>query len=591
MTTMQGTQELFYREQVEKHTVLLDKAKQRHRFFTFARLAAFLLIVASWYFIGWGTVLLIVVVLETALFFYLVNKWLDAKIEKEKEELYIELNKHELNVLSGDWSGFPDGSEFRSAQHPFANDMDLFGPKSVYQYLNRTVLPMGARRLAETLSSGAKDKVVNQSMIRELSGNVEWAQRFVVESKVYLKNEERQQSLKTLKESDFGGNAVHYLRWILPVVSIASIVLYNLNLISSSQLMLLGIGALVVIGSRLKNTNKWMHLLSNRSEKIEALYKQLELFRSLDVSSEEGKRYKEMLFGKTGMHQGLSELIVIRKQAEYRMNVIVGLLLNYLFAWDFHILAKSGKWHRKYAEELESWENHMAEIEVWISGAIYRYNRGTTCFASGNERGQFSISGLGHPFVASGKQVSNDFLLHPEESFLIITGPNMAGKSTYLRSVGLAIISANAGFPILAESCCIPDMQLYSSMRTSDDLTVESSYFHAELTRLRFIMDAIESGKKVFVILDEILKGTNSKDKEIGSAGFLEKLRKIGAKGIIATHDLSLTELAGKSGSFRNVYFDSTIDGEELYFDYKIRDGVCQNMNASFLLKKMKLVD
>ncbi|EPB65923.1 dephospho-CoA kinase [Ancylostoma ceylanicum] len=164
----------------------------------------------------------------------------------------------------------------------------------------------------------------------------------------------------------------------------------------------------------------------------------------------------------------------------------------------------------------------------------------------------------------------------------------MAGKSTYLRSVGLAIISANAGFPVLAASCSIPEIQLYSSMRTSDDLSVESSYFHAELTRLRFIMDAIESGKKVFVILDEILKGTNSRDKEIGSAGFLDKLRKIGAKGIIATHDLSLTELALKTPSFRNVYFDSTIDGEELYFDYKVREGVCQNMNASFLLKKMR---
>ncbi len=167
----------------------------------------------------------------------------------------------------------------------------------------------------------------------------------------------------------------------------------------------------------------------------------------------------------------------------------------------------------------------------------------------------------------------------------------MAGKSTYLRSVGLAIISANAGFPVLADTCRIPDMLLYSSMRTSDDLTVESSYFHAELTRLRFIMDAIESEKRVFVILDEILKGTNSKDKEIGSAGFLQKLNKIGAKGIIATHDLSLTDLAGKHTAFRNVYFDSTIEGEELYFDYKIRDGVCKNMNASFLLRKMKLVD
>lgn len=128
-------------------------------------------------------------------------------------------------------------------------------------------------------------------------------------------------------------------------------------------------------------------------------------------------------------------------------------------------------------------------------------------------------------------------------------------------------------------------------MRTSDDLTVESSYFHAELSRLRFIVDAIEKGEKVFIILDEILKGTNSKDKEIGSIRFLQKLQRLNVKGVIATHDLSLCELSVQNNSFMNMYFDSTIMDEELSFDYRIREGVCKNMNASFLLKKMNLVD
>jgi hypothetical protein len=588
---MSKTQESFYQKQIEEHSVLLEKAKQKHRFFTFARLLAFLLIAFSWYLIGWSTILLVVVSVETALFIYLVNKWLDAKLEKETEELYIKLNQNELNVLSGNWSDFKDGNEFKSAQHPFAADMDLFGKKSVFQYINRTVLPIGTKRLAETLSQGAKDKEMNQAMISELSKNIKWAQRFIVESKVYLKNEDRQQSLHDLKVAEFGNNSMNWLKWVLPVISISSIVLYNMDLLIFPQLVLIGIVLLLVIGTRLKLSNRWMHLLSNRSEKINALYKQLELFQSLELTSEKGKKYKEVLFGKTGMYEGMQELIRIRKRTEYRMNAIVGLILNYLFAWDFHVLSASKKWHTKYAAELEIWEDYMAEIEVWISGGVYKFNRGNTCFSITNTENKFNISNLGHPFVASEKQITNNFTLTNEESFLIITGPNMAGKSTYLRSVGLAIISSNAGFPILADSCSIPEIQLYSSMRTSDDLTVESSYFHAELTRLRFIMDAIESGKKVFVILDEILKGTNSKDKEIGSAGFLQKLNKIGAKGIIATHDLSLTELANQANVFRNVYFDSTIEKDELFFDYKVRNGVCQNMNASFLLKKMKLVD
>ena len=177
------------------------------------------------------------------------------------------------------------------------------------------------------------------------------------------------------------------------------------------------------------------------------------------------------------------------------------------------------------------------------------------------------------------------------EQFIVLTGPNMAGKSTYLRSLGLAIICANAGLPILATSCKLPKVKLFTSMRTSDDLTVESSYFHAELMRLRFIVDEIEKGEKVFIILDEILKGTNSKDKEIGSALFLQKLKRLKTKGIIATHDLSLCVLEDSDKAFKNMYFDSIIDGDKLSFDYKINKGICQNMNASFLLKQMKLVD
>lgn len=583
-------QKLFYKEEEEKHSALLEKAKGRHRFFTIARLFSFLLIPLSWYLIGWSMLLLVVLTVETILFIYLVNKWLDAKLEKEKEELYIQLNRNELALLEGDWSNFDGGIEFKAGQHPFANDMDLFGPKSVFQYINRTVLPLGKQRLATTLSVGAKDRKQNQFMILELVKNMQWLQKFIVESKVHLKDENRQHTLAKLKEFEFKGLLFSILKWVLPIVTLTSIVLYNLDFIKSGHLIVIGIGVLIIIGTKVKVANKWMNLLHDRSERIEALAKQLKLFSELELTTEQGQQYKSQLFGASGMQAGLDELIVIRKRSEFRMNVMVGLLLNYLFAWDFHLLHQSKKWHANFAQSLDKWESDMAEIEVWISGAVYMYNRGETCFTEFNEEGRFNIQNLGHPFVPTSKQVCNHFKLDKETSFLIITGPNMAGKSTYLRSVGLAIISANAGFPVLAESCTMSEMELYSSMRTSDDLTVESSYFHAELTRLRFIVDAIESGKKVFVILDEILKGTNSKDKEQGSAAFMLKLNAIGAKGIIATHDLSLTNLSNNSNAFRNVYFDSTINGDNLTFDYKVRDGVCQNMNASFLLKQMNLV-
>jgi DNA mismatch repair ATPase MutS len=178
---------------------------------------------------------------------------------------------------------------------------------------------------------------------------------------------------------------------------------------------------------------------------------------------------------------------------------------------------------------------------------------------------EISLTGLGHPLLHE-DAVKNDFTMDSACAFTIVTGPNMAGKSTFLRAVGVNLMLAHAGFPVVAGQFVFPNRKLYSSMRTADDLSEQSSYFFAELSRLRFIVDAIERGEQVFVLLDEILKGTNSLDKERGSADFLHRLNKIGARGIIATHDLSLCRLADESKAFQNKYFDSQIEHNELAF-------------------------
>ena len=177
-----------------------------------------------------------------------------------------------------------------------------------------------------------------------------------------------------------------------------------------------------------------------------------------------------------------------------------------------------------------------------------------------------------------------------EEQFFIVTGANMAGKSTFLRTVALHIVMANVGLPICARQSKYKPIKLITSMRTTDSLTDDSSYFFSELTRLKFVVDTIENDKNYFVILDEILKGTNSTDKAIGSRKFVEKLVKQHATGIIATHDLSLTEIETELEAVKNYYFDAEIINDELFFDYKLKLGVCQNMNASFLLKKMEII-
>jgi len=583
----------YYQQELHKHKELLHKYTKKHQLFTIARLFVFLSLLATIFWLNWGIVMIGTLLIELILFVYLVNCWLDVKILVHKEKLYININENELQALEGNWSNYDPGNEFKSSKHAFSDDMDLFGEKSVFQYINRTILPLGTQRLAKTLSIGTNDIQLNKEMITELSENINWTQRFIVESKVFLKTQQHLNSLNTIKEQfseeNFGKRNFRQIRWVFPIVTISSFVLYNVNIFSTSTLMWIVLLAFFIIGVNLKLTNAWMNHLETCSDKIKAMNQQIKVFEELKINSELGKEFQKKLIGKMGVLQGLTELELIHKRMEYRRNVIVGVVLNYFFAWDLHLLVHSRSWYKKYVNDLDKWESYLAEIEVWISGAIYRYNQERTCFALPNES-QMNIVNLRHPFITKNKSVGNDFTLSKEESFLIITGPNMAGKSTYLRSVGLAILSANAGFPILADSYSLPKFFLYSSMRTNDDLTQNSSYFHAELMRLKFITEETKKNKNVFVILDEILKGTNSKDKAIGSARFLSKLQTLGAKGIIATHDLSLTELAKQSKQFKNMCFDSTIEKDELSFDYKIKHGVCQNMNASFLLKKMDLV-
>ena len=588
---MEKTRESFYNNQIASHSDHLKAAKIKYRSFSLLRLLVFVSLCTSVYVLWMTWMLVPVFVVLLVVFVVMVHKSLDAKLKKEKEELYIVFNEQELAALNGNWSSFPDGTEYKTPNHPFALDMDLFGPKSIFQLMNRTALKSGSNRLAQTLAFGTENPRLSNHAIKELSTQIDWCQNFIIEGKVRVKELKTQRSIAELANLVFPSATIRLLKWILPVISIGVLILFNLDVINGTVFGLTLVGVIMVVGSFLKQTSKVIHPITANTAEVDAMVHQLEILNDLHVQNTDLQKFVQSLTEKNSALSELKALQGIQKRMDYRGNFLVGTILNIFAAWDFVVVVQQEEWSKKNAHRLAEWEIQLAELEVWVCGAIYHFNHPNSVFATFSDSNQFKIDELGHPFVAQNKQVCNDIQLSENEQFLIITGPNMAGKSTYLRSVGLAILSANAGFPILAKNCLIPRFELYSSMRTADDLTVESSYFHAELTRLRFIMDAIESGKQVFVILDEILKGTNSQDKEIGSARFLSKLQKLGSHGIIATHDLSLTNLSKDAEAFRNVYFDSIIEGENLSFDYKVRNGVCQNMNASFLLKQMKLVD
>lgn len=582
----------FYLQQVHTYKNQKQLAQKKVVLLATLRLAVFIIAALSVYILGQYNFVYALLLLEIALFLYLVHLSSDANYAKKRAQKMIEINERELQTLSGNWSAYRDGTIYRSSQHPFSQDMDLFGPRSLFQLVNRTVTKGSERMLAERLQFGTKDPSFVNHAIEEFSKHPDWCQQYLAEALVYL-DEDKDENLQKIKNISVENSAIRkVLIYLLPVIAIGSTALFVVDMLNGA--ILTGIIALIlsVVGSQLKNTNR-ISIGVNRYETVVSVdLHRIALLEKLKFQNPMMQAWKEEQIGSNGeLLELFTKLAKLQKQMSYRMNIFVGVLLNFFLAWDFRVVQDWENWLEKYGDKIDSMEDRLAEIEVWISGAIYMNNFRHLTYATFTEEDVLKIDELGHPFISDEIQVYNDLNYQEEERIQIITGPNMAGKSTYLRSVGWAIISANAGFPVMARHCVIPHLKLYTSMRNSDDLSGSSSFFHAELSRLRFIVDAIENGEKVFVILDEILKGTNSIDKEKGSIGFLKKLSRLNARGIIATHDLSLCQLSDQQRAFRNRYFDSTIQQEELMFDYQIRDGVCQNMNASFLLKKMGLVE
>ena len=581
----------FYNSQVNKYAKKQTIANKRVFLLGTLRLVVFLSVLTAWFFLFDSTLIWWISLVGFTAFLFLVHLSSDARYEKKRAEKMVEINQAELKAINGDWSSFPDGAIYKDSAHPFSSDMDLFGSRSLFQLVNRTISRKGERMLARQLSNGTETIQLTNLAITELSEKVDWYQQFLAEGMVFIEAD-GESDLKDLRNFPVELNASEkVLIYLVPLVSIASIGLWYFDLING--ILFSGVLALVLslVMRKIKRTNAICLSIGRYDRLVSAYERQVELINLVDFKSPEMKQWKSSHFAENGnVSEALKELAKIQKQMNYRLNLVAAFVLNFLLAWDLRVLNEWSQWHHANASKLEGLEDRLAEMEVWISGATYFNNQSNGVFAEFSSSEELNIQELAHPFIPINSQVKNDLEFNTHEKFYIVTGPNMAGKSTYLRSVGWALISANAGFPVMAKKCVIPVMCLYTSMRTADDLNEQSSFFHAELKRLRFIVDAIERGEKVFVILDEILKGTNSKDKEEGSAGLLRKLAKLNARGIIATHDLSLCKLAEESTEFRNRYFDSTIENEELRFDYRIRDGICQNMNASFLLKKMGLV-
>jgi DNA mismatch repair ATPase MutS len=276
------------------------------------------------------------------------------------------------------------------------------------------------------------------------------------------------------------------------------------------------------------------------------------------------------------------------------LNPLVFLPLNTFSFWDLQQVLSLEKWKKENKEHIDDWFHSLAEIESLSSLANLSFNNPDWTFPGiSQDHGTFMANSLGHPLIPKEKLVTNSFSTESSNGLNLITGSNMAGKSTFLRSVGVNVVLAMMGSAVYAKSFTVSNMKVISSMRVSDNLEENTSTFYAELKKLKEVIEAVYQNEKVFLLLDEILRGTNSADRHAGSKALIKQLIQHNAVGLIATHDLELAKLAddpiaiGFPSKLHNYHFDVQVTGDELYFDYKLKRGICTSMNASLLMKKI----
>ncbi|GAA4312992.1 MutS family DNA mismatch repair protein [Pontixanthobacter gangjinensis] len=587
--------EEFYSSRQAKYSELKKQISRKLAFSSTLRLVVFLAICASiYFFFGNITVLLPLVIALIAVFIFLISRHTDLKKERDKLAALIDINKLELRILkTRDFSDLPDGKKFEPEDHEYARDIDLFGRKSFFQFLNRTALKEGKARLARILlANKTEDILKKQEAIKELASKADWRQNYSATATL----------VKTETDSKFILNWIQnyksfvpkYMKWfpaVFSILSIAVLALFYFDIIGGSQVLLWFIIGVLISGVFLKKVND----LSGTVSKVQDTFQQYhQLLDFLETEEFESALMQEVKNSITSESKKASVILKEFSRAidalDQRNNFLFGIFANGFFLWDLRQCYRLEKWIQHHHTAVEHWFEAVERTDAYNSLGNFSFNHESYHFPEILKKGQGTTAkNLGHPLLHPQKRINNDFRIDGEQ-FFIITGANMAGKSTFLRTVALQIVMANIGLPVCAESCSYAPTKLITSMRTSDSLGDDESYFFSELKRLKFIVDKIQT-EDYFIILDEILKGTNSTDKAIGSRKFVQRLVGTNSTGIIATHDLSLCEISQELEQVKNFYFDAEIVNNELHFDYHLKDGVCQNMNASFLLRKMKIVE
>ena len=581
---------IFYTEKERRLAGDIALLKQKSRLFVAGQIVFFLLFLAFlvlYTLVSWGALPL--VLSAVSLLLYALVRLMDVKNDAQVHR-FSNLRKvylHELSYLNGDFSCFDDGERYVDAHHPFTFDLDVFGKDSLFQRINRTVTTGGSDWLAAQLSS-VDNRSARADAVDELATMEPWRATFMalgadgrIDSALIRR---ALQEIKSLQIPTFAAKRWTFvLAWLLIVGLFAAVVASVAGWVSAQLPLWWGIlhffGVFFVCSGACKVISKAVDKLH------EQLQVYVELIRQVsETTTFAAPQNASIVSVLQGARQSFDQLNDILNGLDRRGNILGLFLMDVLFLSDYFLVRRFLRWQRQYLGQVTVWIDAISEIDGLVSMATFRYDEPQAGRAEvvASEEMVYEAVGLYHPFLGA-KAVRNDFTLQYRH-YYIITGANMAGKSTFLRALGINYILAMNGMPVFATSLRVSAYSLFSSMRTTDDLAHGISYFNAELLRLKQLLTACQHNSQTLIILDEILKGTNSVDKLNGSRLFLQAVSALPVTGVVATHDLELSKMEGER--FHNYCFEIAL-GVKVSYSYKVTPGVAHNQNATFLLKEI----
>ncbi|HYC87219.1 MAG TPA: hypothetical protein VEB86_18435 [Chryseosolibacter sp.] len=584
----------YYESRRAEFSRQLDAVKENIKVISHWRLGVasiFLLLL----YLGWSsTSVLYLLIIPAGLFLYFVQRHSRLFEHKRHLEDLVRIHQSELEGLDGNYSSFDAGTEFIDVHHAFTHDLDVFGDGSLFQALNRCSTRGGKKALASRLSSLMQSPaaiVEYQHAVSDVASKSDFRHEIQARG---MRVEEFEDDRRQLREWVmhpaflYGKGLYHIALVVFPVITIVLLVLaFVLDGIAPFFWLAFAL-QWGFLAAHLKRINEF-HQYISRKKNLFAKYGFL--LKAIDEQPFDSALMKRLSGQARDAHKKLSALASMVGSLDARLNSLMTLVVNGVFLYDMQFVYRLERWKEDNAGKLEMWLETIEEVEVVCSFGTFTFNNQVFVFPTINETGRLKAGEIAHPQIGAGERVSNDLHIDREHSIMIITGANMAGKSTFLRTIGVNVLLALNGAPVCAKAMDCPVIEMRSGMRTADSLRDHQSYFYAELHRLQSIITDLKAGKQLLILLDEILKGTNSTDKQAGSIALVRQLLTYPALVAVATHDLVLGNMENEyPEKIRNFSFEASIAGDQLLFDYKLKRGVASKMNATFLMEKMGII-